>query len=177
MNFRGDSTWVISSGDGGTFALFVRDALGISTPTADSVPRLTPPVPRMTDVEVPPGFAQAWDRWWLESDPSGPGREPFGLPDRLREAYLRWNDPWSPEARHARDEVSRTFSASLHELITELEQELGHRPIFTLEILQIPVEGQFWRRLGPAKVLISEELMRSRNVIAPLESVIRELAE
>ena len=38
MKFPGDSTWVITSGDGGTFALFVRDALGISTPAADSVP-------------------------------------------------------------------------------------------------------------------------------------------
>ncbi|MGW4211160.1 hypothetical protein ACWEIJ_24430 [Lentzea sp. NPDC004789] len=59
--------------------------------------------------------------------------------------------------------------------MADLEQELGHRPIFELEVLQIPVEGQFWQRLRRDKVLASEELLASRNVIAPLESVIRDL--
>lgn len=176
MNFAGDSTWVISSGDGGTFPLFVRDALGISTPTADSIPRLAPPVPRLTGVEVP-GLAQGWDRWWLESTPTGPGHEPVGIPDHLRAACLRWSDPRSLQSTFVRDEIRRTFSASLHEVIAELEQELGHRLVFSLDVMQIPVEGQFWRRLQRDRVLVSEELLRSHNVIAPLESVIRELAQ
>jgi hypothetical protein len=176
MNFAGDSTWVISSGDGGTFPLFVRDALGISTPLADSIPRLTPPVPRLTGVEVP-GLAQGWDRWWLASAPNGPGHEPVGIPDHLRAAYTRWSDPRSLQSTFVRDEVRRTFSASLHEVITELEQELGHRLVFSLDVMQIPVEGQFWHRLQRDRVLVSEELLRSRNVIAPLESVIREIAQ
>jgi hypothetical protein len=175
MHFPGDSTWSMSIGDGGTFALFVRDALGISTREADSVPRLTPPVPRLTGVEVP-GLAESWDRWWLASASTGPGREPVGIPEQLREAYLRWNDPLSPEATHRRDELRWTFSTLLNELIAELEQELGHRLIFTLDVLQLPVEGQFWRRLKRDRVLASEELMLSRNLIAPRESVIRELA-
>jgi hypothetical protein len=175
MNFAGDSTWVVSSGDGGTFPLFVRDALGISTPAADSVPRLTPPVPRLTGVEVP-GIEHGWDRWWHESTLTGSGREPIGIPDHLRAAYVRWSDPRSLQSTYVRDDVRRTFMASLHELIAELEQELGHPSVFSLDVLQIPVEGQFWRRIQHDRVLASEDLLRSRNVIAPLESVIRELA-
>ena len=177
MHFPGDSTWVISSGDDGTFALFARDALGISTPAADSVPRLTPQVPRLTGVTLPPEFPQDWDRWWRESSLRGVGREPIGLPDGLRDAYRRWVDPTTPEATSARDRLSVTFSSSVREVVVELEQELGHRPIFKLEIVQVPVVGQFWRRLARDRVLISEELMGSRNVLAPLESVIRELAQ
>ncbi|MGW6928516.1 hypothetical protein ACWGE0_00545 [Lentzea sp. NPDC054927] len=175
MNFTEDSTWVISSGDGGTFPLFVRDALGISTPTADSIPRLAPPVPRLTGVEVP-GLAQGWDRWWLECA-TGSSHEPVGVPDHLRAAYTRWSDPRSLQSTYIRDEVRRTFSASLHEVVTELQEELGRRLVFSLDVLQIPVEGQFWRRLQRDRVLVSEELLLSRNVIAPLESVIRELAQ
>ncbi|MFI6095185.1 hypothetical protein ACIA8G_06530 [Lentzea sp. NPDC051213] len=175
MDFQGDSTWVISSGDGGTFALFVRDALGISTPAADSVPRLTPPVERLTGVLVPQEFPRDWDRWWLESCSGGHGREPVGLPEQLREAYTRWQGFSTPEATRRRDELRGTFSNSLRELVIELEQELGHRPIFTLDVVQVPVEGQFWRRLTRDRVLVSEELMGSRYVIAPLESVVREL--
>lgn len=176
MNFPGDSTWVISSGDGGTFALFVRDALGISTPTADSIPRLTPPVPRLTGVLVPPEFTPDWDRWWRDCTETGHGREPIGISAPLREAYARWHDPRAPEQIRRRHDLGRTFSTVLQELVTELEQELGHRPVFKLDVIQIPVEGQFWRRLTRDRVLVSEELMGSRNLIAPLESVIRELA-
>jgi hypothetical protein len=64
----------------------------------------------------------------------------------------------------------------LHELVTEPDQELGRRPIFKLDVIQIPVDGQFWLRLTRDRVLVSEELMLSRNLVAPLESVIRELA-
>lgn len=175
MNFPGDSTWAISSGDGGTFALFVRDALGISTPAADAIPPLSPPVPRLTGAVYPPEIIEDWDRWWRDCTSSGAGREPLGLPEELRPAYTRWrDDPRSPKAMARRD-VARRFSVSLHELITELERELGRTPIFTLDVLQVPVEGQFWRRLDREKVLVSEELMCSRNVIAPLESVIRDL--
>ncbi|WP_086664309.1 hypothetical protein [Lentzea kentuckyensis] len=168
---------MISSGDDGTFALFVRDSLGISTPAADSIPRLTPQVSRLTGVLLPPEFPQNWDRWWLETSAQGAGREPVGLPDGLREAYRRWVDPTTPEATRARDRLSVTFSALVHELVVELEHELGRRPIFKLDIVQLPVEGQFWRRLSHDRVLISEELMASRNVLAPLESVIRDLAQ
>ncbi|MFD5823918.1 hypothetical protein [Lentzea sp. NPDC060358] len=175
MKFPGDSTsWVVRSGDGGTFALFVRDALGISTPTADAIPRLVPPVPRMT-IAGPPGLARDWDRWW-----GGDAAEPAGIPedqwDGLRRAYGRWADFSSADSTERRDEVRREFSASVQELVADLEQELGHRPVFELEVLQVPVEGQFWRCLGRDKVLASEHLLASRNVLAPLESVIRDLA-
>jgi hypothetical protein len=176
MNFPGDSTWVISSGDGGTFALFVRDALGISTPTADSIPRLTPPVPPLTGALTPPELVEDWDRWWRDCTSTGHGREPVGLPVELREAYTRWNAPTAAETTRRRHDLRTTFSNSIQELVAELEQELGRRPVFTLDVIQVPVEGQFWRRLARDKVLVSEELMLSRNVIAPLESVIRELA-
>ncbi len=176
MDFPGDSTWVISCNDVGNFALFVRDALGISTPTADSIPRLTPPVTRLTGALVPPELVEDWDRWWRDTTVTGYGREPVGLPVELREAYARWGYPTGPGAHHKRD-TSRTFSASLHEVVTELGQELGRRPIFKLDVIQLPVEGQFWRRLARDKVLVSEQLMASRNVLAPLESVIRDLAQ
>ncbi|MET9626866.1 hypothetical protein ABZX92_05320 [Lentzea sp. NPDC006480] len=168
---------MISSGDGGTFPLFVRDALGISTPTADSIPRLTPPVPRVTGVLVPPEFTPDWDRWWRDCTQNGHGREPIGIDVRLREAYTRWHSPTTPEATSHRDHLRTFFSAAVQEVVVGLEQELGHRPIFQLDILQIPVEGQFWRRLTRDKVLVSEELLGSRNVLAPLESVIRDLAQ
>jgi hypothetical protein len=45
MSFPDDSTWMVSSGDRGTFALYVRDALGINSPTADAIPLLSPAVP------------------------------------------------------------------------------------------------------------------------------------
>lgn len=172
-----DSTWVISSGDGGTFALFVRDALGISTPAADSIPRLTPPVPPHTGALLPAEFPQDWDRWWKESSEIGYGREPLGLPEELREAYHRWDDPLDTDNDRRRYELRTSFSAVLHQVVTELEQELGRRPIFKLDIVEIPVEGQFWRRLKRDRVLVSQQLMSSRNVLAPLESVIRDLAQ
>jgi hypothetical protein len=177
MHFPGDSTWMISSGDGGTFALFARDALGISTPTADSIPRLTPPVPPFAGALLPAEFGQDWDRWWKESSEIGYGREPIGLPEELREAYSQWDDPLNPDNTRRRDHLRVTFSDLLHELVTELEQELGRRPVFKLDIVEIPVEGQFWRRLKRDRVLVSQELMSSRNVLAPLESVLRELAQ
>jgi hypothetical protein len=174
MKLEGDSTWVVSIGDGGTFPLFVRDALGISTPQADSVPRLVPPVPRLTEVELP-GIEHGWDRWWLESISTVAVREPVGIPVWLREVYSRWRNLLEPENARRRDHLRTTFSTVLNELLAEFEQELGRTPVFTLDIAQIPVEGQFWRRTTRDKVLASEELMGSRNVIAPLESVIRDL--
>lgn len=173
MKLSGDSTWVISSGDGGTFPLFVRDALGISTPTADSIPRLTPAVPAVTGVLVPPEFTPDWDRWWRDTTENGWGREPIGIGVELREAYTRWIG----DDLNRRRGPAIFFSESIHEVVTDLERELGRRLIFTLEVLQLPVEGQFWRRITRDKVLASHELMGSRNLLAPLESVIRDLAQ
>jgi len=175
MRFSGDSTWLIRSGDGGTFPLFVREALGISTPTADAIPRLVPPVPRLRDAPYPPELVEDWDRWWHGCTSTGSSREPVGLPEVLHEAYAEWGAFTAPDNTYRRDDVRRGFSDSVQELVADLEQELGHRPIFELEVLQIPVEGQFWQRLRRDKVLASEELLCSRNVIAPLESVIRDL--
>jgi hypothetical protein len=175
MRFSVDSTWLIRSGDGGTFPLFVREALGISTPTADAIPRLVPPVPRLTDVQYPPELVEDWDRWWRGCTSTGSSREPVGLPEVLHEAYAEWGAFAAHGNTWRRDDLRRGFSDSVQELMADLEQELGHRPIFELEVLQIPVEGQFWQRLRRDKVLASEELLASRNVIAPLESVIRDL--
>jgi hypothetical protein len=173
MHFPGDSTWVISSGDGGTFPLFVREALGISTPTADSIPRLVPPVTPVTGVLVPPEFTPDWDRWWRDTTETGYGREPIGITVELREAYNRWRD----RTNRRRGDRRTVFSNLVHEVVTEMEEELGHRPVFKLDVIEIPVEGQFWRRLARDMVLVSEELMASRNILAPLESVLRDLAQ
>ncbi|WP_112225116.1 hypothetical protein [Lentzea atacamensis] len=179
----GDRRWMVSSGPGGTFALYVRDALGISTPTADSIPPLTPPVPRVRDVELPETFGPAWDRWWAQSLVTGgaehvPGRWPAGLPEDLRDAYGQWlTGQRSPEATLHRDEAMVSFSEALNEVVDQLTEELGHTPLFELDVIEIPVQGQFWRRLRKNTVLVSEELKASRNVIAPLESVIRELTQ
>ncbi|HEX7308771.1 hypothetical protein [Lentzea sp.] len=176
MELSGDSTWVIRSGDGPVFPLFVRDALGIRTPVADAIPRLVPRVPRMSDVVHPPELVEDWDRWWRGCTSAGSSRDPSGLPGVLHEACTQWRALTAPDDGFRRDDLRRGFSDALHELMADLEQELGRRPVFELEVLQIPVEGQFWRRLGHAKVLASDELLASRNVIAPLESVIRDLA-
>lgn len=185
MDLSGNSTWVVSSGGGGTFALYVRDALAISTPAADSIPPLTPPVPRATGIEVPPGFAQEWDHWWRENLGAGRvaggaehvhARWPTGLPEQLRDAHAEWAQS-RREADSLRGDAMARFSELLNEVVGELEEELGRSPVFALDLIELPVEGEFWRRLGPGTVLISEQLKRSRNVIAPLESVLRDLAE
>ncbi len=173
----------MSSGPGDTFALYVRDALGISTPTADAIPPLTPPVPRLPGVTLPGTFGPEWDRWWAQSLVAGgaqhvPGRWPAGLPKELVEAHEQWEpDRRSPENTQQRNDARVAFSKLLNEVVEQLTEELGHPPLFELDVIEIPVEGQFWRRLGKSKVLVSEELKSSRNVIAPLESVIRELAQ
>lgn len=176
MRLAGDSTWIVQHGDGGTYALFVRDALGISTPTADAIPPLHPPVPKLADAVFPPEVVADWDRWWRESTASGPGREPLGLPAGLRAAYSRWRPDTSPENRRRRDDVRQACGETIQEIVTGLEQELGHRPLFQLELLQAPLRGQFWLRLDRERVLASEELLLSRNLLAPLEAVIRDLS-
>lgn len=175
--------WVVSSGPGDTFALYVRDALGISTPTADAIPPLTPPVPRLHGVTVPETFGAEWDRWWRQSLVTGgaqhvPGRWPAGLPEELVGAHEQWEpDRRSPENTQRRDDARAAFSDLLREVVDQLTEELGHPPVFELDIIEIPVAGQFWRRLTTSKVLVSEELKSSRNVLAPLESVLRDLAQ
>lgn len=178
MRLSGEPTWLVSSGDGsGTFALFVRDALGISTPAADSVPPLTPPVPRFTGALIPPGIVEDWDRWWRDCTSTGHGREPLGLPVELREAYRDWSASTSQQSTRWRNDFRTGFSSSIQEVVAGLEQELGRRLVFTLDVVEIPVEGQFWRRIERDRVLVSSQLMGSRNVIAPLESVIRDLVQ
>lgn len=173
----------MSSGPGDTFALYVRDALGISTPTADAIPPLTPPVPRLPGVTLPDTFGPEWDRWWAQSLVAGgaqhvPGRWPAGLPEELVDAHERWEpDRRSLESTLERDAARAAFSEALNEVVAQLTDELGHPPLFELDVIEIPVAGQFWRRLSQSKVLLSEELKRSRNVLAPLESVIRDLAQ
>ena len=179
MHFPGNSTWQVSSGSADTFVLYVRDALGISTPTADSIPRLTPPVPRLRDVHVPETLGSAWDRWWAESlVTGGGGRPPVGLPPGMREAHQRWRpDPVSPERTRLRDEARQGSYLLLREIVDQLAGELGHEPVFRLHMVELPVQGQFWRRVDKHTVLVSDELKASRNVLAPLESVIRDLAQ
>lgn len=179
MHFPGDSTWQVSSRSGNTFALYTRDALGISTPTADSIPRLTPPVPRMHDAYVPETFGSAWDRWWTQSyDHGGGGRPPVGLPEQMRAAYNQWSpNPASPRQSGARDDARAGFQVVLKEIVDQLTGELGHAPVFDVQLVQIPVEGQFWRRVDKRTALVSDELHASRNVLAPLESMLRELAQ
>ena len=183
MHFPGDSTWQVSSRDGGTFALYVRDALGVSTPTADAIPALTPPVPRLPGAAVPETFGAAWDRWWTRSlTNSGaefvPLRWPVGTPAQLKPAFEAWRpDPTSPEESDRRDAARTVFHEVLVEVVAQLTGELGHPPRFTLDLTELPVQGKFWQRVGPQAVLISEELKGSRTVIAPLESLLRELAQ
>ncbi|MFJ8962041.1 hypothetical protein ACIRG5_21900 [Lentzea sp. NPDC102401] len=178
MHFPGDSTWQVSSGSGEVFALYVRDALGISTPTADAIPRLTPPVPRDHDAYVPETFGSAWDRWWTRSLTTlGSGHPPVGVPEQMRADYTRWQPDWtSPEQRALRRHARTESYALLKEIVDQLTVELGRRPVFNLRMIEIPVEGQFWRRVDKHTALVSDELRISRNVLAPLESVLRELA-
>ncbi|MEU0884864.1 hypothetical protein ABZ345_40260 [Lentzea sp. NPDC005914] len=180
---HGKHRWMVSSGPGDTFALYVRDALGVSTPTADAIPPLTPPVPRLHDVTLPETFGPEWDRWWAQSLVTGgaqhvPGRWPAGLPEELVDAHEHWEpDRRSAELTLQRDDARAAFSEVLHEIVGQLTEELGHPPVFDLDVIEIPVDGQFWRRLGTNKVLVSEQLKSSRNVLAPLESVLRDLAQ
>lgn len=166
------ASWLINSGGADTFVLYVRDALGIDTPTATAIPPLTPPVARI-DAELPDGFAADWDRWWTGTL-NRSGTRPAGLPEQLHAAHLHWSS--AADTAEGRDRTREAFSATLYDLINELKTELGHEPVFTLSLLELPVRGQFWRRIDGKTVLVSTELLRSRNIIAPLESVIRELA-
>lgn len=81
----------------------------------------------------------------------------------------------SGDAPNAHDDTRARFDESLREVLTDLEQELGREPVFALSLFQVAGEGQHWKRLKPGLVEASEGLMRSRNVVAPLESAIREL--
>ncbi|MEV6235812.1 hypothetical protein [Lentzea sp. NPDC051838] len=165
--------WVVSSGTGDTFTLYVRDALGVSTPTADSIPPLTPHVPRESTTTVD---GDEWDRWFAQSLMSTgsqniPDRWPSGVTEELRDAHAAWRPtPAMPEGRQA-------FSELLNEIVDGLTTELGHTPLFALTLIEIPVQGGFWRRLNRDIVLVSEQLKYSRAVLAPLESVIRDLAQ
>ncbi|MCX2950238.1 hypothetical protein [Lentzea sp. NEAU-D7] len=91
------------------------------------------------------------------------------------------NSPWvvhlSGDAPNAHDDTRARFDDSLREVLADLEQELGRTPVFALSLVQIPGEDQRWKRLKPDVVEVSEGLLRSRNLIAPLESVIRQLAQ
>ncbi|MFD4668414.1 hypothetical protein ACFWNN_01695 [Lentzea sp. NPDC058450] len=178
MRFPGDSTWKVSSGSADTFALYVRDALGVSTPTADAIPALYPPVERLHDVYVPETFGWGWDRWWTESlITGGGGRPPVGVPEHLREAYQQWRpDTTAPEQSWFRDKASAHLFDLIQEIVGQLTTELGREPVFTFTLVEIPVRGQFWRRVDTTIALVSDELKASRNLIAPLESVLRELA-
>ncbi|WP_191299203.1 hypothetical protein [Lentzea cavernae] len=173
----------MSSRTGDTFALYVRDALGLSTPTADAVPPLNAPVPRVHDVYVPETFGPAWDRWWTRAVESGgaltaPSQWPVGPPAQLRAAYDAWHPaPTSPGETTRRDRSRNDFGLALKEAVGQLTTELGHEPVFDLNLIEIPVRGQFWRRTARRTVLVSDELRSSRNVLAPLESVIRDLAQ
>ncbi|WP_394619136.1 hypothetical protein JNUCC0626_08575 [Lentzea sp. JNUCC 0626] len=178
MHFPGDSTWQVSSGGADTFVLYVRDALGVSTPTADAIPPLYPPVDRLHDVYVPETFGSGWDRWWNESlITGGGGRPPIGVPEHLHAAHRQWRpDFTSPEQSRLRDNARADMSEVLREIVEQLTTELGHPPVFNLKLVEIPVQGQFWRRVNTTTALVSDELKASRNLIAPLETVLRELA-
>lgn len=89
----------------------------------------------------------------------------------------RWVVHISGDAPNAHDDTRARFDDALREVLADLEQELGRTPVFALSLFRVPGEDQRWKRLKPGIVEVSEGLMRSRNVIAPLESVIRELAQ
>jgi hypothetical protein len=88
-----------------------------------------------------------------------------------------WGVHISGDAPHAHDDTRARFDDALREVLADLEQELGRTPVFSLSLFQVPGEDQRWKRLKPDIVEVSEGLMRSRNILAPLESVIRELAQ
>ena len=85
-------------------------------------------------------------------------------------------NPTSPEAMRQADEARAVVNEALREVVGDLTRELGHEPVFHLHLVQIVAEGQVWRRVDADTVEVSGELMRSRNLIAPLESVIRDIA-
>jgi hypothetical protein len=85
-------------------------------------------------------------------------------------------NPISPEAMRQADEARAVVNEALREVVGDLTWELGHEPVFHLHLVQIAAEGQVWRRVDADTVEVSGELMRSPNLIAPLESVIREIA-
>jgi hypothetical protein len=87
-----------------------------------------------------------------------------------------WTVTVSGETPNEHDDTRARFTAVLNEVVDDLTRELGREPVFALSLIQVTAAGPLWRRLNTGTVMVSEELMRSRNVIAPLESVIRDLA-
>ncbi|SER06663.1 hypothetical protein SAMN05216188_107268 [Lentzea xinjiangensis] len=93
------------------------------------------------------------------------------------DGYSTWSVQITSDVRNAYDDTRARFDDALREVLVELRQELGHEPVFGLSLVQIPGDDPHWKQLKPDVVEVSEGLMRSRDVLAPLESVIRKLAQ
>ena len=189
MRFSDKATWTINldSSSDVIFALYVRDALNITSPTANSVPPLDPAV---TDREVSasPGVEIQWDEWWtsITGLRLAPGKNalvpiepPTALEDeirRLRPDYSQWAaDLRTKEAQagqsHTRDIIP------FREVVNQVQQELERDDLdFTLSIQEIPVEGQYWHRVATDTVMASSALLRSETAVTKLQALIRELA-
>ncbi|WP_147455197.1 hypothetical protein [Saccharothrix australiensis] len=189
MRFDGNPSWSINHDSFGeiAFALYVRDALGITSPTADSIPPLEPAAPARSHPD-PPGLAGHWDDWWTRITGARPaaGHEapaPAGPPEALDDLLPRLRRDHSRWAAGLRAEQARTGQPHtrdvipFHDLVDEVRRELGRDGLdFTLSIHEVPVAGPYWLRIGTDTVLASSDLLRSPDAVAPLRSVIRDLA-
>src|SRR4051812_27256326 len=189
MHFRDRPTWTIclDSSSEVIFALYVRDALNVTSPTAGQVPPLDPAVP-VPDASASPEVEHQWGEWWasitgLRLAPGGsaltPVEPPIVLEDeirRLRPEYSKWAwDLRENETRSGRPHTREIIP--LQEVVESVKQELGRVYLdFALSIQEVPVKGRYWHRMATDTVMASSALLRSEEAITRLRPLIRELA-
>ncbi|MEO6082292.1 MAG: hypothetical protein ABIQ18_04225 [Umezawaea sp.] len=189
MRFNHQDTWMISldSSSDLDLALYVRDALNITTQAAGSIPPLDPAVPA-SDLPAPPGVERLWDEWWTSITDLrlAPGKDklaPIELPaaweeeiHRLRLEYSRWAaDLRAAEARSGQPHTREVIP--FLELVDHVRLELGRDNLdFMLSIQEIPVAGRYWQRVNTDTVMASSALLRSEEGATKLRAVILELA-
>jgi hypothetical protein len=189
MHFRDKPTWAmyLDSSSEIIFALYVRDALNITSPTAGEVPPLDPAVP-VPNISAPPEVERQWGEWWARITgprlaPGGnsliPVEHPAALEDeiqRLRPEYSQW--AWDLRQQETRSGQPHTRDIiPVKEVVDAVQLELGQEYLgFALSIQEIPVKGRYWHRLARDTVMASSTLLRSEEAIPKLQTLIRELA-
>jgi hypothetical protein len=189
MRFSHKDTWMIGleSSSDIILALYARDTLNITSPTARSIPPLDPAV-RASDLPASPGVERQWDEWWssitgLRLAPGKNALVPIEPPaawedeiNRLRRGYSRW----AADLRAAETQSGQPHTRDVIpflELVDHVRLDLGRDDLdFMLSIQEIPVAGRYWHRVNTDTVMASSSLLRSEEGFTKLRAIIRELA-
>lgn len=185
MRYGNAASWSIrSSGPDRHLStlVYVRDAAGLTGPADYPLPPLAPAVPLHAELapHATAAAAEAWDRWWEGCfDPAGRLRRPDEFGPRPMDppepgTDLRFLfDAVVDEAHDWHREREREFHERFHEqrrrqqqggggvgrTVRRIEQELGRTSApFALEVLMVPLDRRWGRRMDAELVVVSELL-------------------